>query len=66
MTYTANIFPATQAPLTFVESARLQLNLSYNIVYNMSTTGTLCRQNSINTTMDLSYGESHALICTCA
>ena len=64
MTYTANIFLATQAPLTFVESARLQLNLSYNIVYNMSITGTLCGQNSINTTMDLSYGESHALICT--
>ena len=59
VTYTANIFPATDAPLIFVESARLQLNLSYNIVYNVSITATLCRQNSVNTALKLSYSESH-------
>ena len=56
VTYTTNIIP--QAPSTSTGSSRLQLMLSYNRVYNVTITATLCGQNyGENTTLTLSYGE---------
>ena len=55
VTYTTDIIP--QAPSISTESARLQLMLSYNRIYNVTITATLCGQNSENTTLAKSYGE---------
>ena len=56
--YNASIYPATQIPLTLSENARLQLALSYNVLYSVTITATLCGQNSVNyTALNFSYGE---------
>ena len=55
VTYTANASPS--ASLMFIGNAGLQLTLLHNIVYNVNITATLCGPNSINTILNLSYGE---------
>ena len=58
VTYNASIYPNTQVPLTLTENARLQLALSYNVLYSVTITATLCGQNSVNyTALNFSYGE---------
>lgn len=59
VSYIAEIFPATQIPLTLTENTRLQLELSYNTVYNVTITATLCGQNSVNTSISLTYRKLH-------
>ena len=55
VTYIANASPS--ASLTFTGNAIIQLILSYNTIYKVNIKATLCGQNSINTILNLSYGE---------
>ena len=55
VTYIANASPS--ASLTFTGNAIIQLILSYNTIYKVNITATHCGQNSINTILNLSYGE---------
>ena len=57
VTYNASIYPATQTPPTLTENSRFQLTLSYNTLYSVTITATLCGQNSVNTALNFSYGE---------
>ena len=58
VTYNASIYPAAQISLIFTENARLHLALSYNVLYSVTITATLCEQNSVNyTALNISYGE---------
>ena len=58
VTYNASIYPAAQTPLILTENARLQMTLSYNTLYSVTITATLCGQNSVNyTALNFSYGE---------
>ena len=46
-----------EVPVTFIERARVQLLLSYNIQYNASVMATRCPHLTNTVFVELSYGE---------
>lgn len=55
MAYKVDALP--QALVTFTSTTSVQLQVSYNILYNVSVTATLCGQRDATTTVLLSVGE---------
>ena len=52
---TYNVSVAPQTDVNFIDNSTIQINVSYNILYNVSVLPTLCG-TEITTTTQLHYG----------